>query len=214
MKKVVIILVVISSLIGCSEDEFIGSGHTISEIRNVNYFNEVSSEGTFSVTITIGDEQTVEIIADNNIMRNVRTDVVNGKLKLHLADGNYNNVHLEAHITVLDLKEIENAGAGDMRIYNNTGAEIFKAINSGSANIYLEGSCDNLDILNEGSGNIFGFNMLAENCTIKIKGSGEVEVSCESNLDVKIEGSGSVYYRGNPSIDVNISGSGEVINNN
>lgn len=214
MKKAVMILVVISSLFGCSEDEFIGSGDTISEFRYVDFFNEVSSEGTFNVTITKGNEQTVEIIADNNIMQRVRTDVINGKLKLHLADGNYNNVHLEAYITVLDLKEIENSGAGDMHIYNNTDAQIFKAINSGSASIYLEGSCDYLDVQNEGSGSIFAYIMPAENCKIKIEGSGDVEVSCESNLDVRIKGSGSVYYRGNPSINTNISGSGEVINDN
>jgi len=214
MKKVVIILVVFSSLFGCSEDKFVGSGDTISEFRYVDFFNEVSSEGTFNVTITKSDEQTVEIIADNNIMQRIRTDVINGKLKLHLADGSYNNVHLEAHITVLDLKAVENSGAGNMHIYNNNDEETFKAINSGSASIYLEGSCDYLDILNEGSGSILGYNMLAENCNIKIEGSGDVEVNCESNLDIRIEGSGVVYYRGNPSINTDISGSGEIINDN
>jgi hypothetical protein len=214
MKKAVMILAAIAILFGCSEDNFIGSGDTISEFRYVDFFNEVSSEGTFNVTITKGDEQTVEIIADDNIMQHVRTDVINGKLKLHLADGSYNNVHLEAFITVLDLKEIENSGAGDMHIYNNTDVQQFKAINSGSASIYLEGSCNYLDIQNEGSGSIFASVMPAENCHIKIEGSGNVEVNCVSNLDVRIEGSGSVYYRGNPLINTTISGSGKVVNDN
>lgn len=214
MKKSLILLLLISTLFGCSKDRFIGSGDTISELRNVANFNKVSSEGTFNVTIIKGTEQTIEIIADDNIMQRVKTTVTNGKLYLYLADGNYKDVHLEAHIKVLDLKEIQNSGAGDMYINNNTDVETFKTFNSGSGNIHLEGSCDNLEIRNEGSGNILAFNMPSENCNIKIEGSGEVEVTCTSNLNVKIEGSGNVYYKGTPSINTDISGSGKVINNN
>lgn len=214
MKKVVLLFAVVSSIVGCSKDEVIGSGNTISEFRYVDVFNELSSEGTFNVTITKGDEQTVEIIADHNVMHKVRTDVINGKLRLHLADGNYKNVHLEAVITVPNLKEIENSGAGDMYIYNNLDVQTFKVINSGSANIYLEGSCDYLNIRNEGAGRILAYEMPAGNCNVNIEGSGDVEVSCETNLDVHIEGSARVYYRGNPSINTDISGSGQVINAN
>lgn len=214
MKKVGILLVVISSLLGCSKEEFNGSGDTISEFRDLAYFNAVSSEGTFHVTITKGDEQSVEIIADNNIMHRVRTTLSNGKLNLHLADGSYNNVHLEAHIRVLDLKEIRSSGTGDMHLNEITDTEIFKVNNIGSANIYLDGSCDLLDIQNEGSGTIFAYDMPSENCNIKIEGSGGVEVTCESNLDVRIDGSGNVYYKGNPTIVKDIFGSGHVINDN
>jgi hypothetical protein len=214
MKKVVMILVIASSFFSCSEDKFVGSGDTVSEYRNVEYFNGVSSEGTFTVTITEGDEQLVEIIADNNIINRVRTDVTNGMLKLYLADGNYQNVHLQAHMTVLDLNEIVNSGVGNMYVSHITDAETFKVNNSGSANISLEGNCDNLNIKNEGSGSIFAFDMPSINCAINNEGSGEIEVACESNLDVNIEGSGSIHYLGNPTINVNISGSGEVINDN
>ena len=71
-----------------------------------------------------------------------------------------------------------------------------------------------MEIKNEGSGNIFAFDMLANNCKVDNRGSGEVEVTCESNLKVVIEGSGNVYYIGSPVIDVNIKGSGSLINEN
>ena len=214
MKKLFMIITVLITFFGCSEDQFVGSGQTISEFRPVENFDTVSSEGTFNVTITKGTEQSVEIIADNNIMGRVRTDVKNGKLKLSLADGSYRNVHLEAHLTVISLTEIENSGTGDIYVYNNTNIQNFKAFNSGTANIYLEGNCDGLDITNEGSGSIFAFNMPSKSCNIDNEGSGEIEVVCESNLDVKIEGSGNVYYRENPLMNVSISGSGQVIKDN
>lgn len=214
MKKAGIFFLLITSLFGCSKDKFIGSGNATSEFRNVANFNKVSSEGSFSLTIIKGDEQLVEIIADDNIMHRVKTDVINGKLILNLEDGTYRNVHIEAHIKVKDLNEIENSGSGDIQLNNITDAGIFKINNSGSANIYLEGSCDALEIQNEGSGNILAYNMPTENCKIKVQGSGEVEVSCASNLTIKIEGSGNVYYKGTPSINSSISGSGKVINAN
>ena len=215
MKKVILILVIAFTVFRCSDkDQFVGSGETTSEIRHLDYINKISSEGTFIVTITKGNEQMIEIIADDNIMHRVRTDVTNGKLKLYLADGSYNNIHLEANITILELNEIENSGDGDMHIYNNTNVESFKVYNNGSASIYLDGSCENLDIETEGSGPIFAYNMETENCDIEIEGSSDVEVSCDSNLDITIEGSGNVYYKGAPLINTNISGSGQVINDN
>ena len=120
----------------------------------------------------------------------------------------------EAHITVLDLKGIENSGAGDMYVTNNFDVETFRVFNSGSANMYLEGSTDNLGIENEGSGSILAEDMASENANIKNIGSGEIEVTCESNLDVSIEGSGNVYYHGHPAINVQVEGSGNLINDN
>jgi len=214
MKKVVFIIVVMSSFLSCSEDRLEGSGDTISELRNVEFFNKVSSEGTFEVTITKGDEQSLEIIANSNIMSRVKTDVVNGKLKLELENGSYTNVHLEAHITVLDLKEVDNTGAGEMTLFNINDVEEMKVKNSGAANIYVDGTCDDLIVNNEGLGSILAFDMLSVDGTVDNRGSGEVEVTCASNLDVNIEGSGNVYYQGNPTINVHVEGSGSLINDN
>lgn len=213
-KKLIVLLIVLVSVFSCSKEDFYGSGDTLSEFRNVASFTRVFSEGTFKVNITKGEEQSVEITADDNIMQRVRTDVTNGQLRLYLTDGNYNNVHLEAHITVLDLKEISNSGDGDVYIHNNNDAGVFKTINSGAANIYLEGSCDFLDIQNEGSGTILAYHMPAKECKINIQGSGDIEVICEATLNVKIKGSGNVYYKGTPSINTKISGSGKVIHEN
>ncbi|WP_186525803.1 head GIN domain-containing protein [Seonamhaeicola sediminis] len=204
----VLTLIVFSS---CSEDRFIGSGDTISEFRQTNNFNRISSEGTFEVTVTKGSTQSVQIIADDNIINRVQTNVVNGKLKLQLKEGNYSNVHLEAKITVTDLRGVSNSGVGNLYASGITDVDVFEIYNSGSASIYVDGNCRLIDVENEGSGSILAFDMLSESCKIDNTGSGEVEVSCESNLDVTIQGSGNVYYRGTPSININIEGSGSLI---
>ena len=114
--KFLLSLMLFVAFYSCTVDRFVGSGETISEIRNVDFFSEISSEGTFEVTITKGNEQSLEIIADDNIISRVKTDVVNGKLKLKLSEGSYRNVHLEAHITMLDLEKIHNSGTGNINV--------------------------------------------------------------------------------------------------
>lgn len=215
MKKIILTLTLITVMLsGCSKDTIEGSGDTQSEFRSVAHFNKVSSEGTFEVTITQGNEQSLEIIADDNIIHRVISKVTDGKLKLYLQDGNYNNIHLQANITVTELTEVKNSGVGNMYVFDTNEVQNFKAMNSGTADIFLQGSCNHLDMNNNGSGNIYAFEMLSDNCKIYNEGAGEIEVNCTSNLDITIVGSGNVHYIGAPQIVASVEGSGEIINEN
>jgi len=214
MKKISLLLVMITVLMSCSKDDINGSGDLTSEMREVNYFIKVKSEGVFKVNITQGETQSVEVIADNNVIHKVNTEVVDNELRLYLDDGNYQGVNLEVNIVALRINGINNSGAGNMYLYNVDETGEFKVNNSGSAGILIEGSAASLSVKNEGSGSIASFDFLVNNSNVEIEGSGDVEVNCSDNLNVEIDGSGSVYYKGSPSINVNISGSGEVINDN
>ena len=86
-----------------------------------------------------------------------------------------------------------------------------KAVISGSGNIKLSGESTYADYLISGSGNIESYNLLLNECTAKISGSGNIYTNVSDYLNVKISGSGDLYYIGNPIIDVDISGSGNVI---
>ncbi len=214
MKKFSLLLVLITVFISCSKDDITGSGNLTSEMREVNYFTKVKSEGVFEVNIIQGSTQSVEVVADNNVINKINTKVVNGELRLYLDHGNYQHINLEVNITALRLNGLENSGAGDMYAHNIDEKGVFSIDNTGSADILIEGSAANLNIENEGSGSIMAFDFLVNDSRIEIDGSGDVEVNCSNNLNVEIDGSGSVYYKGNPTIDVDISGSGQVINDN
>lgn len=195
----------------CSVEEINGSGIPVTEYREVENFDKVSSEGIIKLFISKGETQSLKIIADDNVVHRVKSEVRNGKINLFLADGNYNNVQIEAHIVVVNLKEIHNSGVGEVKAINLAQDDTFKIFNSGAANIYLEGYAQSFDVKNEGSGRIFAFNMPSTKCNIHIQGSGDVEITCAQSLRVLIEGSGNVYYKGSPHISSSIYGSGEVI---
>ena len=219
MKNVIILpaLVLVSLLFSCSTDDTIyGSGQLASEFRDVNLFTKVNSEGVFEVNITQGSSQSVEIIADDNVIHKVRTKVINNELRLYLDSDihSYSNISLKANISAIALSGIRNSGVGDMFVANVDRNGVFSIDNLGTGNIAIDGTASNLNIRNEGSGKIFGFDLLVNDCSVHIEGSGDVEVSCTDHLEVDINGSGSVFYKGNPVINTSVSGSGEVVNAN
>lgn len=86
-----------------------------------------------------------------------------------------------------------------------------KAVISGSGKIKLAGESTFADYLISGSGNIESYNLLLNECTAKISGSGNIYTNVSDYLDVTISGSGNLYYIGSPNIDSHITGSGNII---
>ncbi|WP_297703753.1 head GIN domain-containing protein [uncultured Eudoraea sp.] len=211
MRRLFLIAIMAITLASCSKDDYTGSGNTVSEFRDVNLFTKISSEGTFVVNITQGPSQSLEIIADDNIIGRVKTKISDGRLKIYLEDGNYKNTYLEANITMADLNGIKNEGIGDITVFELQSAGTMEIENIGAGNIAIAGYTDNLTILNEGSGTINCAEFMAANIDLSIEGSGDSEVYCTESLNVNIEGSGNVYYKGSPSVTKDISGSGQVI---
>lgn len=210
---VLLILVLFSS---CSDEEAIsGSGQLITESRDVDFFTKVRSEGIFEVTITQGSSKSVEVTADDNIMNQVRTRVINNELQLYLDDNyNYSGITIRANITTTSLNALVNSGAGNMLVHDVDESGPFSIYNSGTGNISIDGSAANLSITDEGTGDIQAFDFFVENCSIDIEGTGSVYIHCSDNLDINIEGSGNVHYKGSPAINTDITGSGRVIDAN
>jgi len=202
-------------LTSCTDDVKInGSGNLVTETREVSEFTRISSEGVFEVTITEDEIQSVEVTADDNVMPYVLTTVSSNQLSLTLKDGNYGNITLSANIKVEDLNGITNSGAGNINAFNVVEEAAFNVVNSGTANITIQGESDSLKVMNEGTGEFKGYDFIVNSCQVENIGSGDIQVNCTESLDIKINGSGNVYYKGHPSINVDISGSGKVIDAN
>nr|WP_288934685.1 head GIN domain-containing protein [uncultured Allomuricauda sp.] len=208
-----VIFLGITLFTSCSDDDqLIGSQRLVSEIREVAEFTKLKSTGVFDVNIVQGDIQSVEITADDNIIGRVRTNVVNGELRLELLSDIYGDITLRANITVRQLDRITNSGVGDIVANNITTDQDFSISNSGEADIRISGTASSLSCFNEGSGDIIAFDFLVIDADLEIKGTGSIKTSCAETLEAKISGSGDILYRGNPSINASISGTGEVIN--
>jgi hypothetical protein len=156
----------------------------------------------------------VEITADDNIIDQVRTNVVNGELLLYLDGDSYRDIRIKAIATTTRLTGIRNSGTGAVSARNISEVANFNLYNSGTANVTLDGKAASVTLENDGTGDVSAFNFAVQEADLMLIGSGNCEVHCTESMTVFIEGSGNAYYKGNPSIQVMIEGSGEVIDSN
>ena len=210
-----------------------GSGTIISEERKVPVFNQISLKGSGKVILTRGENQTVRVNTDDNILPHIQTEVENGKLVIFHERKNLRPTVLKFHITVANLEGVSISGSGDIngndkfnsdRFYSDVdgsgdiaikvSANRLESSISGSGSIYLAGSTNSYDATITGSGDVDAFELRARDLSVVITGSGNCRISVADKLRVKITGSGDVLYKGYPEIDQTITGSGSVKDRN
>jgi hypothetical protein len=154
-----------------------GSGHVITETRQVKDFDKVVLAGIGNIILTQGDEESLQIEADDNLMSYLDTTVSDGTLTIEIDNEGW-FVHLRPTRTIkfyLSMKDIQ-------------GVKI-----SGSGNVTAERiDTDQLELKISGSGKITTDEVIADEITAKITGSGSIilnEVTAE-NVSTTISGSG------------------------
>jgi hypothetical protein len=238
MKKVLIASILSLLLFNACHDPFNycknGNNNMVSETRFVEGFTEVVSEGDYIVEIVQGEEYSVIVEAEDNLLPYIETDLKNSSLVIRTKRRRCidPNIRVKILVTAPEIKSIVLSGSGSINaeqietdflninlsgsgdIITSAVCEKMDCSISGSGNISLIGSCEDGDLHISGSGNINSFGMNYFKCFATISGSGDMFISVIDFLDVKITGSGSVNYIGNPAVTAKITGSGSVNNKN
>jgi len=225
---------IVIDLNGCSAQRVKGSGNVISESRQVPEFGEIRLEGQGKVVLAQGNQSSLEVTSDDNILPSIETTVINGKLIIsHEKGKNLKPTTLSFAITVKDLKGVSIAGSGDIMgndefnsakfyadiagsgdIAVKVNADRLESGISGSGSISLSGSTNSHDARITGSGDVDAFELQASDSSVVITGSGNCRVNVSELLRAKITGSGDVLYKGHPRISQSITGSGKVKDRN
>ncbi len=217
MKNIIqlVLLIAITVLAACNDDQLkiTGSGKIITENRTGNSFDKIHTSGSLDISIVQGNQQSIELVADDNVINNIITEVSSNTLNVALKSGNYNNINVKVNITIPDLKGLNNIGSGNMTVTDFLNINNLEVGNTGSGNINVSGTGNTLIITNSGSGNFNGFNYVVDDCAVNNSGSGHSKINCSDNLSGANSGSGNVSYKGNPkSVTISNTGSGNVTN--
>lgn len=199
-----------------------GNGKLITENRNLSDYDKISVAGSFEVKLVKGKEDAISIIADENLMKYIETEVENGHLKIQQKKGYQlkSTKTIEITVSFEMIDAISLAGSGNVRSEDTLNAtnlnlnlagsgEINLPVSTknlashiaGSGNIKLSGNADVFRCEIAGSGNLEGDDLKATASHINIAGSGNVKVLAVSEIHAKIVGSGDVIYTGNPAIE-------------
>jgi hypothetical protein len=192
--------------------QVVGSGHVIGETRDVANFTSVELAGSADVNILLGNAESVNVEADDNIAPLIQTIVTNGRLVISTKS----NIHFTTAnrvVVTLAMKSLERvtlSGSGNLHVADMAGPDLVVDL-PGSGDITVDGVANHVTISLPGSGNIQCNGLKAKSAKVTLMGSGNITVYASENLDANIAGSGTIRYEGNPAqVTKSITGSGTI----
>lgn len=210
-----------------------GNGTMASESRSISGFSGVEIAGPYDVYLSQGEQYSVRIEGDQNLLEYVETEQHGDMLEIGSRQG-FNirpRKSIKVFITSPRIEALEVAGSGsimsqtpfssqgrlkmtiagsgDISLGEVDAPEIASEI-GGSGSITVKGKTRVFQAEVAGSGEIHAFGLLSEETDVEIAGSGDVEVYASKSLDVSIAGAGDVKYKGTPTVSQSKAGSGSV----
>ncbi len=187
-----------------------GSGRIVAEQRSSEPFEHVHLDTAADVRVTIGEETSILVRADDNALPYLLTDVRNGKLSIdRSSDVRLRNVNVEIEIVTPSLASFVIDGAGDVWI-DGLAEDDFQAEIDGAGNLHASGAVESLAAEIDGAGSLSLAALEARNASVEIDGSGNIQVHATEALRYTIDGSGNIVYAGSPALRGSIHGSGNV----
>jgi hypothetical protein len=205
------------------------SGNTKTEDRQVSGFHALDISGSYTVELTQGNQESLKIEADEDVLGNIITEVKNGALTIKMQGKHWRTGHIKIFLTFKSLDMISSAGSlalkgtgllkfanldlevsGSADIDMQLEATKLRAEMSGSSDAKLQGTVADMQVEISGAGNLEAIELTCQNFDLEISGSGDAKINVAQQLNVDISGSGAVVYKGNPNIKKSISGSGSI----
>lgn len=207
----------------------------VNEERNVGEYDAIYVSGWFDVTLVDGEEGVISLEGKANILKNIKTEVKNGKLLIEWDKDVNSNLFkgmskVAITIPVEEINAVKLAGSGsivgettlqsdsfgttlsgsgtlDLRVETNS----LSSTISGSGKTVLSGTAHEFEVQISGSGDVRAFELKAEDVRASISGSAKIKVNANTSITARISGSGDVRYIGDATkIDSKVSGSGSV----
>jgi len=211
-----------------------GNGIVRSEERTAAKITAIANETSFDVIYVRGDETSLVVEAESNILPYIETDIKGDALNVRTTRGNWclrYTTRPVIKVTAPFISELVNAGSGDI-IAGQLESENIRIVDSGSGDITTGPiGCTEATFTVSGSGNISADAIdasllkavLSGSGTLTVKGSaatsrltvsgsgslfaGELETS---KSQITISGSGSVHATVLESLEAVLSGSGNI----
>ena len=187
-----------------------GSGVPATQVRTLPAFTAVDLAGSNSVTVHVGDKQTVTVHGDDNLIRHVTTTVQGGTLAVGQNRDFSTTSPMSVEITVSALDAATLSGSGVV-VVTGVAADHFTVRASGSGVLVVTGTATTLDATLSGTGDIRLDGLAAHDATATVSGTGRLLVNVSHSLDATVSGVGSILYTGNPTdVTKNVTGTGSI----
>ena len=199
-----------------------GSGNVVSQEEAIDDFNRLEVNNGFQVDAQQGDEFSVIIRLDDNLVEYLHVVNEGNTLTIGLEPGrSYNIVDatLEADVTMPELAGLDLSGGSHVEINGFNSAVALDANLSGGSHLNgdvvagdtkidlsggseatLSGSAGNLKVDARGGSHAKLANLAVANADVDASGGSHVTVNASGKLDAEAKGGSHIRYLGNPSM--------------
>jgi hypothetical protein len=195
-----------------------GSGHPASETRAVTEnFTRLDISGGFKVILQQDSSRKIEITADDNLLKYIKTKVEDGTLRIYTHKNICNSGQMTITIGVGSLEAIKASGAlelsspgklvaknlefhlsGASKIDLDLNAANVTTDGSGVTEMKLSGQASSSHIAVSGVARIHAFDFVVGDYDISTSGASHCEINVLHSLHVSSSGASEIKYKGNP----------------
>jgi hypothetical protein len=193
-----------------SSDAVQGNGQPASESRTVAALDGIEISGPMVVELRVGQEPSLQLEGDSNILPLVRTDASGGTLRVWVEGSIRTSLPLRLTYTTPVLRSVSANGSGKLNISGLNGAPLNLTM-SGSRAVRVAGTVSRLEARLNGSGGLDASALDSGDTSARLNGSGHLALGRVNgeNLRLDLSGSGGASASGNVRhLTVRLNGSG------
>ena len=221
----------------CSDDLILGgedvdgSGTIVAESRDVAGFDKVTLAGEGTVILDEGQDVSLTVETDDNLLVHIETTVSNNTLTIATERGIDidPSAYVIYRVTAPDITGLTLTGAGSIEL-SSAQADRFTIALTGAGDIEIDDlQADDLDVQITGVGSVVlagharfqdvnlsgtgdyrGRDLESERAAVATTGVGSATVWVTGELDATVTGVGSINYYGSPVVMQSVTGIGSV----
>jgi hypothetical protein len=205
--------------------------------RDASGFHAIEIGGGIDLYLSQGDEAVAVSASETKFRDRIRTEVVNGVLKISYEydRGIHINISgskmkLKAYVSCKQIDAITGSGGSDVDIdgtlkaaklsielsggsdfEGRVEASELKTEASGGSDFHISGSAKTLSIEASGGSDFKGYDLVVETCTIEASGGSDIYITANKELIIENSGGSDIHYKGSAVItNVRNSGGGSV----
>jgi|SRR5690606_5288108 len=186
-----------------------GSGNVVTEQRSVSEFSRVSVGGVFKAEIKAGEDFSVTVEADDNLLPLIQTEVSGDTLSISTDSRLRADDPMIIRVTAPTIDEVEATGAANVDL-SGVDSRVLSLSLSGASKMTAAGNADRISADVTGASSLMAYDLTANSAIIDTSGASRTRVNASSHLIADASGASTILYKGSPNIRRSSSGASTI----
>lgn len=216
----------------------LAGGRDEAENRSVRNFDAIKVSSGIDLYISMGNSESVRVVADEDIIEDVKTEVRGETLHIYMKDNNWlssifnwgRSQNRKVYVTARELKSIDASSGSDVESENTLKGETLEVEASSGSDVRLEvvykevslssssgsdarlrGKTRYLKARASSGSDINARDLEAQICNVSVSSGSDATVTATDEIKANASSGADVRYYGNPKVvDINESSGGDV----